>query len=366
MHERSQFQIENPLSQKIILKKIICKAPFLILGSFFISFAIFVTVIFIAYMNEFQLLGGWAMILFPLSLLILPLFSLFIYYLYIRKYLSLYFYDISNDYMTIQKGVFTSHQVHISFDKVVDIYINQDLIDKLFGIYDIHLMASPFSSLEDAHVDGVSKETAEKIKVRLLDRVYKHNQINVSEASATEIPTTDISSTNFLVSALWMVKCLLTAIVFNIIWVFFAWVGIFWPEQINKPTLTEALDLHLQMKPFLWLVYILSILLFLIYSSIIKKNTSFQTIGNYLGVTKSSLFSTTEKHIAFSKIQKMSIQQGIFDRLLGIADIVLQITEGETPFQEKKDALPNRVILFGLSLRDATKLSEKLKKELVH
>jgi membrane protein YdbS with pleckstrin-like domain len=71
----------------------------------------------------------------------------------------------------LRKGVITITEVTIPYNKVQNIFVNQDLFDRIFKLYDVHLSTIGTVSQMELHIDGVSKETAEKLRDWLLNRI---------------------------------------------------------------------------------------------------------------------------------------------------------------------------------------------------
>lgn len=58
-------------------------------------------------------------------------------------------------------------------------YVDQDIWDRIFGIYDVHLSSATISSGMEAHIDGLEKPAADGIRAVLLqiigERISKQN-----------------------------------------------------------------------------------------------------------------------------------------------------------------------------------------------
>ncbi len=123
----------------------------------------------------------------------LILAAIIIYYiakaLYVSAYIRSYFYDADNSFITIKKGVFTPAEIHIQWDKVQDVYVDQDLLDRMLGIYDVHIATATIGSAMEAHIDGVNKEVADGLKAYILGRV-QNNPTAPANAVAAEVSTT--------------------------------------------------------------------------------------------------------------------------------------------------------------------------------
>lgn len=114
--------------------------------------------------------GGWLGIATP-GIFGLMFFILLIVYLYQRWYYAVYFYDLTSDYIVIKKGPITPREITIPYERVQDVYVDQDLLDRIFGLYDVHLSSATISSGMEAHIDGVEKPAADGLRATLLQTV---------------------------------------------------------------------------------------------------------------------------------------------------------------------------------------------------
>ncbi|MEM0243378.1 MAG: PH domain-containing protein [Candidatus Aenigmatarchaeota archaeon] len=73
--------------------------------------------------------------------------------------------------MIIKKGVFMPRETILSYEKIQNVYVDQDLFDRIFNLYDVHLSTIGRVLQMELHIDGISKETAERLKSFLLGRV---------------------------------------------------------------------------------------------------------------------------------------------------------------------------------------------------
>lgn len=163
---REQF----PLSYKKIIKKTL--ASTIGLAILFIILCFFTLPLWIALQKG----GGFINFIFGvgalLSLIFLAILIL-IAYLYQRWYFAVYFYDLNNDFIVIRKGPITPREITIPYERVQDIYVDQDIFDRIFGLYDVHLSSATISSGMEAHIDGVEKTAAEGLRNLLLQTVQQ-------------------------------------------------------------------------------------------------------------------------------------------------------------------------------------------------
>jgi membrane protein YdbS with pleckstrin-like domain len=159
---REQF----PLSGKKPLKKTLptiinCAVLFIILFGGCLAFVAFTY-------GHFSL----SSVLF-ISLLAAIFFAIicFLTYQYQVWYFKVYFYDLTDDFIIIRKRVFTPREISIPYERVQDVYVDQDLLDRIMGLYDVHLSSATISSGMEAHIDGVEKIAADGLRKVILDKV---------------------------------------------------------------------------------------------------------------------------------------------------------------------------------------------------
>ena len=88
-------------------------------------------------------------------------------------YFKRYFYDLNDQMLTIRKGVITQKEITLPFSRITDVYIDQDLLDVVFGLCDVHVSTPTAESGLFAHIDGVSKKGGEQLKALILEHVNK-------------------------------------------------------------------------------------------------------------------------------------------------------------------------------------------------
>ncbi len=96
-----------------------------------------------------------------------------IFLLYEQAYYDRYYYDLAPDVLIIRKGVFSSGETTLPYSRIQDVYIDQDWLDRLFGLYDLHVSSATLQSAANAHIDGLSYAGAETIKNALLNKMLK-------------------------------------------------------------------------------------------------------------------------------------------------------------------------------------------------
>jgi putative membrane protein len=156
-----------PLSRKKIFKKTISS----VLVWFFLLAICDAIFIFGATAGD---TSGWPSVFKTLFISVLVLaFISFLTYLYQRWYFEVYFYDLTDKYIIIKKGPITPHEITIPYERVQDVYVDQDLWDRILGIYDVHLSSATATSGMEAHIDGVKKQAADGLRELLLSTIHE-------------------------------------------------------------------------------------------------------------------------------------------------------------------------------------------------
>lgn len=113
-------------------------------------------------------------------------------YFYQLWYFAVYYYDLNNDYIVIRKGPITPSEITIPYERIQDVYVDQDLLDRFFGLYDVHLSSATISSGMSAHIDGLEKAAADGIRAVLLQtvqqRISKHRGPDVLPGTPPPAP----------------------------------------------------------------------------------------------------------------------------------------------------------------------------------
>lgn len=106
----------------------------------------------------------------PISIVLIFIISTLMY-IYQRWYFAVYYYDIQPDHIVIRKGPITPREITIPYERFQEVYMDQDIWDRIFGLYDVHVSSATIFSGIQAHIDGVEKRAADGLKAALLAKV---------------------------------------------------------------------------------------------------------------------------------------------------------------------------------------------------
>jgi membrane protein YdbS with pleckstrin-like domain len=156
---------EHPLEKRKIVKKSLTTTLVLL-----ILLAILLGVRFWLF-NEFPNLGGYNTLLTVVFVLIV--LAIFIEPFYEYLYYKKYFYDVGKDFLIIKKGVITPRETILNYAKIQDVYVDQDVFDRIFVLYDVHVSTATEMSGMEAHIDGVNYENAQALRELILSKIKR-------------------------------------------------------------------------------------------------------------------------------------------------------------------------------------------------
>lgn len=155
---------EIPLHPNKVIKKTIATIVGAVIALGFLLLVFAAIIISIA-----EWLG--LLILFGFILLLVAIFG--VAYLYQREYYRTYYYDLKKDLMVIRKGVFAPREINVPYERVQNVFVDRDILDTVFGLYDVHLETAAIGSGINAHIDGVDEANATKLKEMILGKIKK-------------------------------------------------------------------------------------------------------------------------------------------------------------------------------------------------
>jgi membrane protein YdbS with pleckstrin-like domain len=161
---QSKTREQFPLSPKKIFKKTLASTLV------WIILALILWGVLAATLSSGTDTGGWLAIS-TVGIFGFLFFIILVTWLYQRWYWAVYFYDLTSDYIVIKKGPITPQEITIPYERIQDVYVDQDLLDRMLGLYDVHLSSATISSGMAAHIDGVEKQASDGLRAMLLQTV---------------------------------------------------------------------------------------------------------------------------------------------------------------------------------------------------
>lgn len=286
-------------------------------------------------------------------LAIIPFFLIIaaIYGLYVKTYIQRYYYDCGDAIITIQKRVFTPTEIHVQYQKIQDVYVDQDLLDRILGIYDVHIASATFSSGIEAHIDGVDKSVADNIKNFLLAKIQNKETAHHKTQASTQVkeegstngsapavsshhPSTashppshgseNISSKTYPISDKWLtvatINSAFMALYFALIFGF-VFGGAF-VRNSSRYSRYESFDFGGIIWTFI-IIFVVVLIGGYVRNVIWKKNFYFELTPDFV-LRRTSVLSTHETHLPYKSIQDVILKQGIIEKMFGLGTVVIQ------------------------------------------
>ena len=166
------LQEKYPLESRKPLKKTIASIwayPFII---FFIGFFTFSRFFELENDNLSPKINFWTIFYIFIGAIILFFILKYIYEIFYLKY---YFYDLVGKNLIIKKGVFSRNEITLPINRLQDVYVDQDILDRIFGLYDVHVSSATIISGNLSHIDGLNKENSQAVKNLILSGIHKEN-----------------------------------------------------------------------------------------------------------------------------------------------------------------------------------------------
>lgn len=117
----------------------------------------------------FSLALLWDKVLF--TIMVIGFIVTGIKYLYEREYYKRYYYDMNKDVLLIRKGVFGSRELTVPLERIQDVFVDRDILDRVFGLYDVYVSTATERSILNAHIDGLNAEHAEAVALMLVEAI---------------------------------------------------------------------------------------------------------------------------------------------------------------------------------------------------
>jgi putative membrane protein len=365
MNSQSVLQQQHPLSPRKFWKKMIEKLGALYIIGIIVAVVILIIIFSAGGTDASMILWG----VLGLGLVILLLIS-FLYGWYVKVYIRRYYYDGEEHFITIKKGVFAPTEIHVQWQKIQDVYVDQDILDRIMGLYDVHIASATASSGIEAHIDGVEEAAAEGLKKFLLNKVSGAGKGNVQSTNQaqplaqTDSPQSQVSKVNlsenissktYPLLGKWTTVTLISRILGS-----FAYSALLVLIFFGKSE--SAIDIGLLVLGWIALGILITIIR-IVALFLWKHNYAFDFTSEHI-YYKEGIISLSEKHMPYSSVQNVTVKQGVIERIFGLAKVVIEnaaqqpVVVGRNGQQVVGSA---GIVLQGLSLADANKIANILK-----
>jgi len=349
-----------PLSTKKIIKKTIAYSilPGMFFGLLAVVFGImyYFSSITSKTSREFPIISWlfWGSIIsFFLIVVAIAIYQ----YFYYKSYL----YKFDEEAAEVGKGVISRAIGHVNYARLQNVYVDQDILDRIFGIYDVHYETAGETSRFYSHVDGLVKENADILvaflneKVKTLNRPAAAKKLN-AEPKNNAKTTAPKTMTKQSFASLSRENCPLSskAVMASTIMVFL--VIIFVIAVMAGGILYQFVFTQMSPLSILLSVSITLLVIFILTYLCIKvwyKNFSFK-FDEEKGEIKTKFLSQSVSYLYYNRIQNVNVRQSIIERFFGLYSVSIE-TAGETSGL--------KFVIPGLEKENAEKLKDFLLKQ---
>jgi membrane protein YdbS with pleckstrin-like domain len=108
-------------------------------------------------------------------------------FIYEWLYVLTYYYDVGETFLRIRKGVLIRREVSIPYGQIQNIEVDQDPMDHLLGLYDLHIATAAEKYILDPHIDGLSYRSCEKLREMIYKEIEEAHRPNVVSQTVTPV-----------------------------------------------------------------------------------------------------------------------------------------------------------------------------------
>ncbi|MEK6958995.1 MAG: PH domain-containing protein [archaeon] len=159
---------EHPLEARKVIKKTISGTILAVFIVGLLSLFIVVPIAIGFVVNSPNLFGIPTLLILAGAMVAMVIFLVIWQFIYQYFYLKYYYYNISKDAIVVRKGVLSTSEIVLPFRKIQNVFVDQDILDKIFGLYDVHYSTVTTMSANLCHIDGLNKQNAEAIREILM------------------------------------------------------------------------------------------------------------------------------------------------------------------------------------------------------
>ena len=246
--------------------------------------------------------------------------------LYQYLYYKFYYYNFEDNKAEIKKGVVAVSTGHVQYNRIQNIYMDQDIMDRILGLYDVHYETAGESSGFYSHVDGLIEEDAEKLVAFLNEKVSNNGHSDSGNAHMQEdiaMPIEEMKVDDkrvFTRDNIPIDRSIVWLYVFrNALSYVFLIVIIFFQFLLTDSSISEGTSIIF--IPGL----IIPILMIgnYIYMKIWYNNFYFKFDGDG-GMISEKVFSVKSTYLYYNRIQNIDVSQGFLARLLGLNELKIE------------------------------------------
>jgi len=114
--------------------------------------------------------AGWGGLIAMAVIVALVVFPILLYNIFLRRS---YQYTITNKGVKITGGIFTKITRDVSFSKITDVTVSQNILEKIFRIYELHIQTAG-SRAQQPEISFLALDNADIPKNLILRHMHQH------------------------------------------------------------------------------------------------------------------------------------------------------------------------------------------------
>ncbi|MDP3900279.1 MAG: PH domain-containing protein [bacterium] len=239
-------------------------------------------------------------------------------------YYKYYYYNFESEKAEISKGVISRATGHVQYSRIQNIFVDQDILDRIFGLYDVHYETAGEKSGFYSHVDGLNRENADKLVAFLNEQVtgkslknVQHTTKSSQKQSSKEIKNNNTKMlTRDTVSMSQKIIFLLTfertavTVLGLFMFLLFADESQRWQSTVLALPVVLGVPLIIAASVF-------------IYTYIWYHNFKF-TFDSEKGTISSKVIASSDTFVYYNRIQNVNVTQGVVDRLFRLYRVAIE------------------------------------------
>ena len=298
--------------------------------------------------------------LLSLSIFILVLIGIGIFS-FINYYYFSYRFDFNKSAFIIQKGFFTKTKLSIPFEKIQQINFNQNLIHKMFSLYEVQ-MDTAGSDNTEVDIKAVSKEIANDLKVI---------SAKIKKKRVVETKVEEKTNNTLNINILTLIKIGLTSRYFETFGVILGTIalGFQFLEDFNI-NYTESIEDVISTTNFGLIFTLVSFLIIIIVILVINLISTILKYFNFSAIKSSNnleisygLIQTKSIILSPRKVQQFQIVQNYLQKTLDILEI--KINQASST-KIVKDNSRSKIIIPGFTKSEKNDLFKYIFNKNIH
>jgi len=279
-------------------------------------------------------------------------------------YYKFYYYNFGEESAEIKKGVVAQATGHVYYSRIQNIYLDQDILDRMFQLYDVHYETAGESSAFYSHVDGLNKENADKLIAFILQKAKNNPNGQPNQPIAQTAPLAapgaplppappmtnpqqiEIDRTKLPLAPSYAIIMSLQITAALTVFLVFMIAGI----VINSPILGLII---------IGISFLIIFLISYIYSYYWLKNLNF-AFDQEKGTLVTGVLGRETKIVYYNRIQNIKVDQSFYERIFGVNTVGIETAGDSGVVQNGKTTVKSLFAIPGLRKQEAENLKNFL------